>query len=113
MVKRESRLTKNYLRLTIHDLLISQNARFVNVERFAIAENRNYNAESDGGFGCGDAHYDENKHLPGRVVKEARKRYKRQIDGVEHQLDAHKHSDGVAFINHAECADGEQNARKR
>ena len=46
-----------------------------------------------------------------RVI--TRKRDKRQVDRVQHQLDAHEHADRVSFEHNADRADGEQNARKR
>src|SRR6201998_4143412 len=41
-----------------------------------------------------------------------RERDERQVDGVEHQLDAHEHHDGVAAQQHACGPDGEQQRRK-
>jgi len=39
-------------------------------------------------------------------------RDEREVDGVEHQLDAHEHHDGVAAQQHARGPDGEQQRRK-
>src|SRR5246127_5966948 len=41
-----------------------------------------------------------------------RERDERQVDRVEHQLDAHEHHDGVAAQEHTRGPDGEQQRRK-
>src|SRR5246127_4718146 len=41
-----------------------------------------------------------------------RERDERQVDRVEHQLDAHEHHDGVAAQQHTRGPDGEQQRRK-
>src|SRR6516162_10508203 len=41
-----------------------------------------------------------------------RERDERQVDGVEHELDAHEHHDGVAAQQHTRGPDGEQQCRK-
>src|SRR5215204_371987 len=93
--------------------LQSQQARVVNVERFAVTEDGDDDAEADGGFGGRDRHHDEDEELPRHVTEVTGEGDERQVDGVEHQLDAHEHLDGVALDDDADHPDGEQHGRER
>ncbi len=87
--------------------LVLQNTRIIHIDRLAVAEKCDDDAEADGGFGGGYAHDHKNKKLAGHVGVITRKGDECQVDGVEHQLDAHKHPDRVALKNYTDSADGE------
>src|SRR5215204_4106956 len=93
--------------------LKSQEARVVDVERFAVTEDGDDDAETHGGFGGRDRHHDEDEELPRHVAEVTGEGDERQVDGVEHQLDAHEHLDGVALDDDADHADGEEHGRER
>src|SRR5437868_2077761 len=78
-------------------LLKSQHARIVNVERLAVAEDGDDDAKPDCGLGGGDRHHDEDEELARHVAVVAGEGDESQVNGVEHQLDAHEHGDGVAL----------------
>src|SRR5215210_7406371 len=114
--KTSTRLNRSdYSPFTIHHspLLKSQNARVVHVERLAVAEDGDDNPEPHGGLGGRDRHHDEDEELPRHVSEVAGEGDERQVHGVEHQLDAHEHLDGVALDDDADHADGEQHGRER
>src|SRR5687768_9270948 len=82
--------------------LVLHHTRIIHIDRLAVAEERDDNAEADGGFRGGDGHYHEYKKLSRHIAVVTRKRDKCQVDGVEHQLDAHEHPDRVALKNNAD-----------
>ena len=86
---------------------ILQNARVIDVNRLAVAEERDDDPEADSSFGRGDTHYHEYKKLSGHIGVVPRERYERKIYGIEHQLDAHEHPEGVALEDNADRADRE------
>src|SRR5437763_12348614 len=93
--------------IALSSSLESQRVRFVNVERFAIAEDRDDDRQADGSFGGGDRHHDEDEQLAADVAEVARHRHQRQVDGVQHQLDPEEDGDGVALDEDADRADCE------
>src|SRR5215216_5203710 len=100
---------------TLHSALPlkSQHARVVHVERLAVAEDGDDDPEAHGGLGGRDRHHDEDEELPRHVAEVAGEGDEGQVHGVEHQLDAHEHLDGVALDDDADHADGEEHGRER
>src|SRR5215218_4468082 len=64
--------------------------------------------EADHDLGRGHHQHEEHRHLPADVVERLREADERDVDGVEHQLDAHEHHDRFLADEQAGCADGEQ-----
>src|SRR6266404_1687259 len=89
-----------------------QDARIVNIQRFTIAKDGEDDPQAHGGFGRGDRHHDKDEQLSRDITKETGKSDKRQVHGVEHQLDAHEHRDHVALDHYAYHADREEHGGK-
>src|SRR5579875_172924 len=85
---------------------------FVDRSRPAGTENRHDDGQPDNDFAGGDHHREERHHLPVETAMHPGVGDERQVDGVEHQLDAHEHHDRVAPQEHTGRADGEQQRRK-
>src|SRR5688572_26060411 len=68
-----------------------QNTRVINIKRLAIAKDRDDDPQTNSSFRRSDRHDDEHKELSRHVLKKTGKRDKRQIHGVQHQLNAHEH----------------------
>src|SRR3989442_398672 len=83
-------------------------AGVLHVGREAPAEQRDDDGEPDGGLGRGHRHDEEDEHLTGHRLVVVREGDERQVDRIEHQLDAHQDDDGVASDQHADAADREQ-----
>src|SRR5439155_572327 len=83
-------------------------AGVLDVGREAPPEQGDDDGQADSGLGRGHGHDEEDEHLPGHRLVLVREGDERQIDRVEHQLDAHQDDDGVAPDQDADAADGEQ-----
>jgi len=83
----------------------------VYVERLSISEDRDYDSESHRCFGGGYGHHDEDKQLAADVPEESRERNKRQVDGVQHQLDTQEYRDRVALYEDPHGSDGKEQSR--
>src|SRR6266511_2920917 len=84
----------------------------VDAGRRALAEDGHQDAEADDHLGGGDHHHEEGQDLPVQVAVQLGEGDERQVDGVQHQLHAHEHHDGVAPDEHSGHADGEQQRRQ-
>ena len=65
-------------------------------------------ARPDDDLGGGDHHHEEREDDAVEVAPHVGEGDQRQVDRVEHQLDAHEHHDGVAAHQEADRADAEQ-----
>jgi hypothetical protein len=86
-----------------------QNTCIIHVERFAIAEDSDDNAKSNRRFRRRYGHHYENKKLTGDILKVTGESNKREIHGVEHQLNAHEQRDHVALDDYAGRANRKKN----
>ena len=58
---------------------------------------------------CGGNHHDEeDKNLSIRLIPHFGKGHQCEIRGIQHQLNAHKHDDGIATPQHAESSKTKQ-----
>src|SRR5206468_5878217 len=97
-------------------LLELQRVELVDVDGSAAAEDGDDDGQSDGSLGSGRGDDEEHRRVPGeeashrrvRHQRKARERQEREVDRVEHQLDAHQDDDRVAPQDHAGGAEGEQ-----
>src|SRR3954454_13118518 len=71
------------------------------------AVDRHDDGEADHDLGRGDDHHEEGHDLAVDRPGGAREGDQRQVHGVEHQLHAHEHDDGVAPDQHPDGADRE------
>src|SRR2546423_12193379 len=71
-------------------------------------EDGDQDGQADDDLGGGHHHDEEDSDLAGAVVELAAVADQRQVDGVEHDLDAHEHDQRVAPDEEADHADGEQ-----
>src|SRR5215470_12406114 len=90
-----------------------QNIRVVDVERFAVAEDSDDNSQTNGGFGSRNGHYNKDEKLSGDVPEVTGKGDKRQIHGVEHQLNTHEHRNNIPFDDYARHAYRKKNGGQR
>src|SRR6476660_2262857 len=88
---------------------VLQQVRVVHRRGPAGPEDRHQDREADDDLGGGHHHHEERDDLPVQVLVHSRERDEGQVAGVQHQLDAHEHDDGVAPYQHARPADHEQN----
>src|SRR4051812_24034212 len=89
-------------------LLVLEQVGVVDGRGAAGTEDRHDDREPDDDLGCGDDHDEEGHHLAVEGAVDPREGHQAEVDGVEHQLDAHEHHDRVAPHQHADGADGEQ-----
>src|SRR5918993_2144092 len=80
------------------------------VERFAMPEQRNDQREADSRLGGGDRHHEERDDLAIVGAELPPEGNKREVDGVQHDLDRQQHRDQVLAQEHAGGADCEQQA---
>src|SRR5215207_230714 len=85
----------------------------VDRDRRALAEDGDEDAEADHDLGGGDHHDEEGQHLAVERAVGLGEGDERQVDRVQHQLDAHEDHDGVAPDQHPGHADGEQDGREQ
>jgi hypothetical protein len=88
--------------------LIPQHTRIIDVDRLAVSEEGDDDTQANSRLSGRDGHDHKNKQLARNVAVITRERNECQVYGIEHQLDAHKHTDSVALKNNADRADGEQ-----
>src|SRR5215207_2973751 len=84
----------------------------VDRDRRALAEDGDKDAEADHDLGGGHHHHEEGQHLAVQGAVGLGEGDERQVDRVQHQLDAHEHHDGVAPDQHSGHADAEQDGRQ-
>src|SRR5262245_59901868 len=85
----------------------------VDERRPLVAEDRDDDRKADRGLRGGDRHHHQRDHRAGRVelLREGPERDDREVDRIEHQLDAHQHADRVAAGEEAEHPHREQDGR--
>src|SRR2546426_3043886 len=86
-------------------------AGVLDVGRPAATEQRDDDRQPDRGFGGGHGHDEEDEDVPRHRLILVREGGESQVDGVQHQLDAHQDDDGVATHQDTDAADGEQERR--
>ena len=89
----------------VHSLISSE---VVDVELAAEPEDLGDQRQADDDLGRGDDDDHEGEDLALLAVEEPAVGDEGDVDGVEHQLDAHEHDDRVAPDQHPERADAEQ-----
>ena len=70
--------------------------------------------QADGGFGCGDGDGENSEHHAGKqfgMRAEAPEGDQVEVGGVQHELNADEHENGVAAHERAGEADGEEQSR--
>src|SRR5205823_5056668 len=91
---------------------VLQQVGVVDRGRATGAEDRHDDREPDDDLGRGHDHHEERDDLPVERAVDPGEGDERQVDRVEHQLDAHEHDDRVAADEHTGRADGEQHGRQ-
>src|SRR5687767_14654572 len=74
----------------------------------AASHERDDDAEADHDLGRGHDEHEEHDRLSADVVEVLGEGDEREVHGVEHQLDAHEHHQGVAPHHQANRTDGEE-----
>src|SRR5688572_22889690 len=77
-----------------------------------MAEQADHQCEADRGFRRGHGHHEEGDDLAIDLAQLATEGDKRQVDGVQHDLDRQQQRDQIAPQEHAGRADREQQARQ-
>src|SRR5438445_4288376 len=77
----------------------------------AAPEQRDDDRQTDRRLRGGHGHDEEDEDLPRHRLIFAREGGESQVDGVQHQLDAHQDDDSVAPYQDTDAADGEQERR--
>src|ERR1035441_2028179 len=70
--------------------------------------NHDNDRQADRGFSSGDDNDEENEHLSLQLAERPAEGNKRQIDGIEHQLDGHENRDDVALEDERHHTQSEQ-----
>jgi hypothetical protein len=81
---------------------------FSTLSVLAVAMNQDDNRQAHGGFGRGHDDHEKNEHLSLQLAERPAEGDKRQIDGVEHQLDGHENGDDVALEDERHHTQSEQ-----
>jgi hypothetical protein len=89
-------------------LLILQKIDLVDIEGLANTEERDDDSEADCSFRSCDDHHEEHENLTRNLMPHMCKRHKREIDGVQHELNGHENGDDVAFDEKSSDANAEQ-----
>src|SRR5680860_1475812 len=87
---------------------VLQQTRVVDRGRPTSAEDGHDDRQADHDFRRRHHHHEERRDLTIQVAVHAREGDQRKVRGVQHQLDAHEHDDGVATCQHADTTDSEQ-----
>ena len=87
-------------------------ADLTDVERPTAAKNGDQNRQADGSFGGGDHDHEKCRGMADHVLLLAREGEERQVGGVQHQLDAHEHHQGIAANQNAKHPHAEQDRRE-
>ena len=87
-------------------------ADLTDVERPTAAENGDQNRQADGSFRGGDHDHEKCRGMTNHVLLLACEGEERQVGGVQHQLDAHEHHQGIAANQNAEHPHAEQDRRE-
>src|SRR5665213_3060941 len=80
----------------------------VDRRRRATTKYRDHDAESDGDFSRGDDHHKKDNGLTTDVAERAREGDEGEVDGVQHQFNAHEHDERRAPSQESESADPEE-----
>src|ERR1022692_4131126 len=86
---------------------ILQQAGVVNRRRPAGAEDRGQNGEANDDLSGRDDHHEEGDYLAVQAAVQPRERDKREVDRVQHELDAHEDHEGVPAHQHPYATDHE------
>src|SRR5580692_7619122 len=76
--------------------------------RRSPAKDRDHDAQTDGDLGGRDDHHEEDDGLTTDVVQRPRERDEGEVDGVQHQFDAHEHDERRTPGQESEGADAEE-----
>src|SRR5688572_24546830 len=91
---------------------VLQQAGVVDRGRASGAEDGHDDREPDHDLGSSHHHHEEGGDLSVEVAVLTGEGHERQVAGVEHQLDAHEHHDGVAAREDTHAADREEDRRE-
>src|SRR5580692_2255257 len=89
-------------------LLPFQQVDFIRQHGFLIAEQRDEDAQPDGGLGHRVDNHENRENLSVDLAEDARKGHQIDVYGVEDQLDGHQNDDDIAAGEHADSADEQQ-----
>src|SRR5579875_2667480 len=93
--------------------LALQRVQLVNVHVVARAEDRDDDRQPHHHLCCGHRQHQKDEHPALNRVEEVGEGDEREVDGVEHQLDGHKHDQWIAPDDDACRADGEEDGADR
>src|SRR5215471_1959864 len=93
--------------------LVLQQVRVVHRRGPAGTEDRHQDRQPDDHFRGGDHHHEERGHLAVHLAVHARETDERQVDRVQHELDAHEDDQRVAADEHPDRADHEEDHGER
>src|SRR5439155_26327090 len=88
----------------------AERAEAVDVQRNALAVQRNDQAKPDDNLGGCDGHHGQREYLPVAVVQVASEGDEGEVSSVEHDLEREQDDERVAADQHAERAHAEQEA---
>src|SRR6478609_5992764 len=91
---------------------VLQQAGVVDRGRASGAEDGHDDREPDHDLGSRHHHHEEGRDLAVEVAVLPGEGHERQVAGVQHQLDAHEHHDGVAAREDTHAADREEDRRQ-
>src|SRR5215469_16268830 len=93
--------------------LVLQQGRVVHRRGPAGTEHRHQDRQPDDYLRGGDHHHEERDHLAVELAVHARESDERQVDRVQHELDAHEDDQRVAADEHPDRADHEEDHGER
>ncbi len=85
---------------------------FIHIDSLLITENCQNDCQSHSSFGGSNGHGEKDKDLPRAITQEAGKSDKREIHGIEHKLNAHKHNNCITARQNANSTNAKDCAGK-
>jgi hypothetical protein len=76
----------------------------VNINRLFIIEERDDKGQADGSFGSRNGHNEKDEYLSIQIAEMPGEGHKSKVNGIKHQLDAHKHHNYILAGQDADCA---------
>ena len=78
------------------------------IDRFPVSENGDDDRQTDG-YLCGsNGHYKKHEYLTVALPQLAGERHKREVDRIQHQLDAHEDHDRVSACKNTNNPDSKE-----
>src|SRR6476660_7504472 len=85
-----------------------QQVDLVGLHRFFVAEQRDEDAQPDGGLGYRVGNDEDHEDLPAHVLQMLRESDQVDVDGVQDQLDRHQDNDDVASRQNPDGSDQQE-----